>query len=146
MYRVGAIRDVGTYSGDFFFGFEELEFGLRLRRAGYSLHTDGPLWLRLMGRFKESPSDSAYAAPGQRKGWRCYYGLRNLIYICRQHHRRWTALWVTFARGLALPLGYLVMSRMSPRDVALSLRACRDGWRGRLGRTVEPVSITVLSE
>lgn len=139
MYRVAAIRDVGVYLDSLFFGWGDLEYGLRLKRAGYSLYTHGPLWLQLMERFRELRSMTGYADTAlRRRGWRWYYGLRNLIYIFRLQRRRWTALRVTIQTGLTSPLGYLLTSRMSARDVALSWRACRDGWRGRLGRTVEP--------
>ena len=36
-YRVGALRQVGPFDAELFFGFEELELGLRLRREGSTL-------------------------------------------------------------------------------------------------------------
>jgi hypothetical protein len=44
-YLTGAVREVGTFASALFWGFDDLEFGLRLRRAGYSMYADGPRWL-----------------------------------------------------------------------------------------------------
>ena len=55
IYRVAAIRDVGVFDAKLFFGFEELEFGLRLRRAGYSLYE-----YRSPGHRKWAESARAY--------------------------------------------------------------------------------------
>ena len=35
MYSVGMIRDIGPFQRELFFGHTEVEFGLRMRRAGY---------------------------------------------------------------------------------------------------------------
>ena len=44
MYRCGALRRVGVFDESLFFGFEEGEFGQRLRQAGYSIYADARLW------------------------------------------------------------------------------------------------------
>ncbi|MGH2740178.1 MAG: glycosyltransferase, partial [Actinomycetota bacterium] len=45
-YLVSAVRAAGTFHAPLFFGLSEIEFGLRLRRAGYSLYGHGDLWWR----------------------------------------------------------------------------------------------------
>src|SRR5207244_7593320 len=53
LLRVGAVRIVGPHDAALFYGFEELELGLRLRRAGFRLVVDGDAWLavrRAQGR------------------------------------------------------------------------------------------------
>ena len=62
IYRVAAIRDVGVFDPKLFFGFEELDFGLRLRRAGYSLYE-----YRSPGH-REWAESAARAAEGPRWG------------------------------------------------------------------------------
>jgi Glycosyl transferase family 2 len=41
LYLAEAVRRVGPFSAPLFFGCDDLEYGLRLRRAGYSLYAPG---------------------------------------------------------------------------------------------------------
>jgi hypothetical protein len=139
LYRVRAVRAVGPFKAELFFGFEELEYGLRLRAAGWSLYVDGDRWREgrgIVGRLDVTGKPSARLPEPT---WRHYYGLRNLIHILLAARRRGAAIRVTLLVGLAKPL---VNAPRHPgrtvRRLLLNWRACRDGWRGRLGRTVEP--------
>jgi glycosyltransferase involved in cell wall biosynthesis len=138
-YRVPAVRAVGPFKAELFFGFEELEYGLRLRRSGWSLYVDGE---RLRGLRLRAGRLGLSGAPSRRLApltWRRYYGLRNLINILVAAGRRDAAIRVTLLVGLAKPLLNVPRDpRGSWRYLRLNWRACRDGWRGRLGRTVEP--------
>src|SRR5439155_15640547 len=51
LYLVGAIRRVGVFRADLFFGFDDVEYGLRLRTDGYSLYAHGQLQLQVRGRL-----------------------------------------------------------------------------------------------
>jgi glycosyltransferase involved in cell wall biosynthesis len=139
LYQVRAVRAVGVFRPELFFGFEELEYGLRLRSAGWSLYVDGDRWRagrRLLGRL-EVAGRPAVGFAGTT--WRDYYRLRNLIEILRSAGRPGAAVRVTLLVGLVKPL---VNAPRQPgrslRRLGLNWRACRDGWTGRLGRTVEP--------
>ena len=140
-FRVKAIREAGTFSRDLFFGFEELELGLRLREHGYSLYAYGRLWRERRasaGRLGLDPRPSRTL--GQ-VTWRRYYSLRNMIYILRLHGRFASALRVTLLHGLAKPLANVpVTPREAIRHLRSNGRAARDAWIGRMGRTVEPDS------
>ncbi len=139
LYRVGAIRDVGTFSKDIFFGLSEIEHGLRLKKAGYSIYADGDAWRR---RRQEAARFGIDVHPSLRLpalNWRRYYSLRNVIYILRYHGKRWAALRVTVVKGVGKPLvNLLVDPRTAWRHLLLNLRAIADGWLGRMGRRVEP--------
>jgi hypothetical protein len=139
LYRVPAVQAVGPFNAELFFGFEELEYGLRLRRAGWSLYADGErvrngrlTWGRLGAEGRPS---MRLAEPT----WRRYYGLRNLIHILLAGGCRGAAVRVTVLAGLGKPL---INAPRHPgrsiRHLRLNWRACRDGWTRRLGRTVEP--------
>ncbi len=140
-YRAGAIRAIGPMRKDLFFGFEELEFGLRLRDAGYSLYAPGPLWYasreadgRLGMRFVPSRS-LGYLT------WRRYYSLRNLVAVLRDSGATMAAIRVTLVVGIAKPLANLVREpRRALHHLWLNVRACRDAWTRRMGRTIEPPS------
>jgi hypothetical protein len=138
-YRVGPLRDVGVFSRDIFFGLSEVEHGLRLRRAGYRSYADGSLWREtrtIAGRMghKSRPSLRLREA-----NWRDYYSLRNTIYILRNHGRRWSALRVSAVVGIAKPVVNLAVApRTAAQHLRLHRKAIADGWRGRMGRRVEP--------
>lgn len=132
LYRAAAVRDVGPFDGSLFFGFDDLEFGLRMRAAGWDLIAD-PL-----GRtVPVGPSDPSWWLP--RMDWRRYYSLRNLIWILRRHGRAVTAARLAVVVGVAKPLANMARHpRLAIAHLAQNLRAVHDGWRGRLGRTVQP--------
>lgn len=139
MYRIRTIRHVGPFMSELFFGFDDLEFGLRLQDAGYSLYADGDTYLadrqERTSRRRKRPRVRLKDPPS----WRRYYSLRNLIYILRQTGHPWTAARITLIRGLAKPLVNLpIQPGLAIRHLRLNWRAARDGWSGTLGRTVEP--------
>jgi glycosyltransferase involved in cell wall biosynthesis len=139
LISLAAARRVGVHNPELFFSFEDLDFGLRLRDAGYSVLVDGSLALeartnagRLGGDFGKR-SLTRTPAP-----WRRYYSTRNHVWLLRQHGRRRPALVLT-TTALAKTV-VLALRRPSGAGAHLRLgvRAVVDGWRGRLGRTVEP--------
>jgi len=139
LYRVDAILRVGTFREGLFFGFEELEFGLRMRRAGFALYADGDEWRTWRSTWGRLGIAVRPAAALGEPGWRRYYALRNLIAILRAAGSIRGALRVTLVLGLAKPLRNLVRRpRLAAAHLALGWRATRDGWMGRMGRTVEP--------
>jgi glycosyltransferase involved in cell wall biosynthesis len=139
LYRVTAIRDVGPFRSDLFFGFDDLEFGLRLRASGWALYILGQIKLekrRRLGRV------GLTSRPSTRIGgihWRNYYSLRNLVWICRSQGWPGTALRLSLVHGLGKPaLNFFRQPVQAWRVLRLNLRACADAWHGRLGRTVDP--------
>jgi glycosyltransferase involved in cell wall biosynthesis len=139
LYRVKAIREVGPFRSDLFFGFDDLEFGLRLRAKGWRLYTLARIQLerrRRRGRLGLAKSPSMTVRD---VGWRSYYSLRNLIWICRSQGWWWAAFSVSLVQGLAKPVVNLFRQPLQAwRALRLNARACADAWRGRLGRTVDP--------
>lgn len=140
-YRIEVIRQVGTFRSELFFGFEELEYGLRLNESGFAIYAHGRLWRdirALKGRLGKSKRPSYRV---QEPDWRRYYSLRNLVFILRAHQLERTALRVILGGALAKPLVNLpIHPVLSVRNLAVNWRAVRDGWLGRMGRTVEPDS------
>ncbi len=136
LYSAGVLRQVGGPRSELFFGFDDLELGLQLGRAGHTLYADGDAWRRLRdryGRLGKVPRRSP------RVTWRDYYSVRNLILILRGMGLRRAAVRVTLRAGLARGLVRAATERGSPgRVLGLHLRACVDGWTGRTGRRVDP--------
>jgi GT2 family glycosyltransferase len=138
-FLVGAVRRVGVFCEELFFGFSELEFGLRLWTTGSTLYGYGPLWLESReqtGRVNLELRPSRRLHP---VSWRDYYTLRNAIFILRRFGHPRTAIRVTLVHGLAKPVANLPISpARALAHLRVNLRAIRDGWTDRMGRRVEP--------
>ena len=141
LIRFAAVGDVGGFAEELFFGFDDLEYGLRLRRAGYDLFIAGELalWARtLAGRLGDQVGAPQLAGTNLRP-WRRYYSLRNLIVILRRHGRWRAALRMSLTAGVAKGLVLLVRQpRAGGTHLVAGFRAVVDGWFGRLGRRFDP--------
>lgn len=120
VYRWAAIDTVGPMMGDLFFGFEDLEWGLRMKRAG----------LRLVTRPRPELQSVADTSPA-RDAWREYYKIRALVWVLA-HHVGVRSATVASARSLGTGLVRSLMTR-SPDLLLARARGLNDGWRGRLG-------------
>lgn len=139
-YSVASIRDVGVFDDQLFFGLDDLEMGLRLRQRNWLLFLHGPLARERLRLSSNRASGAAVYSSEVPPPWRRYYGVRNLIHIARRYLGTAAALRVTLLYGLASPLvGILRREQRSSARFRLTMLACWDGWRGRLGRRVEPV-------
>lgn len=144
-YLASAVRSVGPFAADLFFGFDDLEYGLRLGAAGYHLYASGPLFFERRRRTGRLGMDVRPTVGLDRAGWRRYYSLRNTIRILRLYRRDAAAARVAVVRGIGKPIANLPRSpRLAWRHLRLGARACRDGWTGRMGRTIEPDGYDVL--
>ena len=137
-YAAHALR-AGGFEPELFFGFEELDLGLRLEGLGFHLYCNGPLMLEARRRNGRHGRHVRPRLRTSRPAWRRYYSVRNLIWILRSHGSVRGAIWVTLAMGIAKPIfGLVTFAPDSVVHVRLAMKACRDGWTGQLGRRVEP--------
>lgn len=120
-YRWDAIERVGFFDPELFFGFEDLDLGLRLRDAGQSLWVVDPAGLH------EVPDSSP-----TRTAWREYYKTRALVVIARRHLGL-GALVSTLGRTLLLGMPLLLWGARRLDVVAARWKGARDGLLGRLG-------------
>ncbi len=136
IYRVEAIRTAGAFDTGFFFGFDDADFGLRLRAAGWALVVPGGYWAQLRSRRgragKVSGRSAAPIAP-----WRQFYSARNTVHLARRHGNRRGWL-VAVARGAVLSPTRSMIVHRSPSTAWASARGTVRGMRGELGRTVLP--------
>lgn len=135
-YSVGALRRAGLPEPELFFGFDDLDLGLRLKRTGYSLYSSGEARRHQL----EHMVDGRRATPRVvAPTWRRYYSLRNLIVVLRSSGFTQAAVVMSVAAGILKPmLNFARRPRLALRNLRLNVRAIHDGWRGRLGRTIEP--------
>jgi glycosyltransferase involved in cell wall biosynthesis len=138
-YLAGAMADVGLPDARLFFGFDDLEYGLRLRAAGYTLYVDGDEWATLRSASGRTGLDHRPSKLVRPVGWRDYYSTRNLVWILRSRGRH-----VAAARFMAVRIvgKAAYNATRSPRlawsHLRLGVRAGVDAYLGRMGRTVEP--------
>lgn len=137
---VHAIRAVGLFDERLFFGFEELEYGLRLWAAGFRIYVHGGLWREdrtyhnRLGLRTEPDRHLSHVT------WRRYYSIRNLIYILRKRGHPVAAGRVA-ARSLIKPVYNLPRQpRLARQHLRCAIRAVADAYRQRMGRVVEPVA------
>lgn len=139
MYRCAALRDAGVFDKSLFFGFADLDHGLRMREAGFSLYVDGELWLQERAANSRVGLTARPRTSEATAGWRRYYSIRNSAIVAKRHASVPGAL-VTAFGGAARATGDLVRRRQPPRECLLPLRGAIDGLLGRTGRVVEPGS------
>ncbi|HEX6567779.1 MAG TPA: hypothetical protein VF015_01375, partial [Acidimicrobiales bacterium] len=138
LYSVHAIRAVGVFDEQLFFGFDDLDYGLRLGAAGFGIYVHGELWHGERTAHGRLGDGTAPARALDEPSWRRYYSLRNLIYILRKQGHSLGAARLA-ARGLAKPV-YNLPHRpaLAARHLSLNARAIADAYRGRMGLTVSP--------
>jgi len=140
LYRCSAVRAVGTFDTQLFWGFEEGEYGLRMKESGYSLYGDGDTWISHRRAMDAPPNPrSRPRTPLDKAAWRRYYSIRNSTVVARRYGRFWTVPYV--ALGGAAKSTYALLKMRRPRtELLLPGRGAWDGIAGRLGRTVDPGS------
>jgi glycosyltransferase involved in cell wall biosynthesis len=134
-----AVREIGLPDPALFYGWEEIEYCLRLRRAGFRLLVEGDLMHRyraLAGRLGAAEAPRLTPRDGL---WRDYYAVRNYVYLMRRRFDRPDLARREAVRALARSV------RALGRGPGYALATARhqlggaaDGYRARLGRTVEP--------
>jgi GT2 family glycosyltransferase len=139
--RSEAIRKVGLPDSRLFFGFEELEYCLRMRRAGYRVLVDGAMMRECReraGRLDWRPSRSKRPALSPHTIWRRYYSTRNYIFAMRTFERPDLARKESLKAVARAVLSWGRGPRFGSAFTILQLRGVVDGYRGCMGRTVVP--------
>jgi glycosyltransferase involved in cell wall biosynthesis len=140
LYAASAVRRAGSFMDELLFGWADLEYGLRLRRAGGSLYMDADLWARYapaMGHPPQEPRPALRLGP---PSVRRYYRLRNMIHILRTYGEPGAAARVA-ATALAKAAANAPLAPAdAPAHLRLTVRGIADGYAGRLGLAPAPWS------
>ena len=140
LYAASAVRAVGVPEARLFFGFDDLEFGLRLVENGFPLYSSGVLHRSARAAanrldLEVRPGTGILGPPT----WRRYYSLRNLIWILLQNGLHRQAVRVAMTHGLGKPVANLPRHPMwAVQHSVLNGQAIVHGFRDRLGLTVQP--------
>jgi GT2 family glycosyltransferase len=142
-YRRDVIEAIGTYREDLFYGLDDVFFCLRLVRAGWYLLADGDLYRQTQDAKKRAgvnPPGRARRHFQQTPTWRSYYVTRNYIAEMRRSFGRRDLARREVGRAAGRSAAaWLHGPRYGLEVTRLQVRAVLDGYRGRLGRTLEPV-------
>jgi rhamnopyranosyl-N-acetylglucosaminyl-diphospho-decaprenol beta-1,3/1,4-galactofuranosyltransferase len=138
IYLNAALRGAGGFRSELFWGFEELDVGLRIYRAGWRLFADTSVLGSLGHSLKvQAISDRPHFSV---EGWssRRYYKLRNLISISRQHCAGSDIVRTIILRCLVKPIANLLIHpRRAWGELRCNLLALLHAYTGTLGRTID---------
>jgi GT2 family glycosyltransferase len=116
---------------DWFFGYEDHDFWIRVRAAGFEVLVDTAATRATAGQVSgagRAEHLARHRPTGKEEVWRLYYHSRNLVEFSRRHGR-WT--WMVWHLAKSVRRVHLNGVRRSTPAV---VRGLVDGWRGRLGR------------
>jgi GT2 family glycosyltransferase len=140
--RREAIQAVGLPDRRLFIDFEDTEYCLRIRKAGYRLLIDGDLMREYRAKVGHLNQKQDHLQQPQKyydSPWRRYYSTRNYIYSMEKTFQR-----PDLARREALKafgravLFWKLGLKHGATLSSLQLRGVLDGYLGRMGRTVMP--------
>lgn len=126
MVRRTAVEKAGTMPEEYFLYYEELDWSVRIREAGYRIAYDP----RATVFHKES------ATTGQQSPLRSYYLTRNRLLFARRNRRGTERrLSILYQLGVALPKSVAAALLCGRRDLAAAvLRGGRDFLRHKTGK------------
>jgi GT2 family glycosyltransferase len=130
LVRRAPVDAVGYPPENYFMMIGDIEYPYRMKRAGFRL---GVLEQDRMQRSTLGGRGGASGKPA----WRAYYKARNQVRMALDY-RSPILLAGALARIARLAAGYALRGRRDGRRALALLRGASDGFRGRMGRTVEP--------
>lgn len=125
LVRTAAVRAAGTTDPTLFMVYEDLEFTLRVRRAGYQIAVVAGLKVERLHLGSTNP-------------WRAYYLTRNQLLVALDlHSAKLVAGWLW--RTAKLVVAGLALRRSAEWPVVrYRMKGAVDGFRRRRGMTVDP--------
>jgi hypothetical protein len=146
------LREVGLLDEAFFLEYEEVDYSLRIKRAGYRLYVVGAA--RIWHKIGAAKSDARAATSekyllgirSRRHVWSScliplYYNVRNEVYFFGKHwpKQRMISMPLLFCFALLQIIGVFLYRDDHPiRRTHLILRAWWDGLLGNMGKSIDP--------
>jgi rhamnosyltransferase len=134
LIRIEVMKEVGGMRDELFIDWVDIEWGMRAANYGYShymiprvimLHSIGDEFTSVGNRNINLHNDI-----------RNYYIVRNACFLLREPSMRWPWRTSTFFKipQYVVFYSFTALSKKRGRAFFLLLRACRDGFAGRLGK------------
>ena len=120
-----------------FFGYEELDFDLRMKEAGYAILTDASLYkrYRLQANRIGFQSKRGLKKP-QHKLWRDYYSARNLLFIAKKQKRYATILLLLTRFSVKSIIGFRFGLKYGMRNFSCNMYAMFHFFINKSGKTI----------
>jgi GT2 family glycosyltransferase len=120
-----AVRDVGLPNADFFLGYDDTDYSLRLQDAGWRL------WL-VPGSVIDHLRNKGARLSTSDFGVKHYFNIRNKI-VVKQHYAKLSSIAALGGIAYACVLWFLARGLKRPESVRVLVRAVIDGISCRLG-------------
>jgi len=114
-----------------FFGFEDLDFDLKLKKAGYVSLIDQPLLLRERAKVGKLASTELKSKTQLAASWREYYSIRSLLFILSYHKQPKAILLVLLRKISKIPLSYRYGLKNGNRTAKIVTTAIADWIRNK---------------
>lgn len=144
-----AIAKAGLPNKDYFIRYDDVEYSLRLSKAGRLLlindslivHEEQPESSREQSSREQSNREQSNREQGLLDFWKMYYGLRNMAFMSRERYRAGRAeiFFKIFLRHLVRIFLFYPFKR---EKCAIVLRAYRDFLWKRSGKMLDPGAYT----
>jgi glycosyltransferase involved in cell wall biosynthesis len=134
VYEAGLLPDPNL-----FFGFEDLEYGLRIKQKGFEILVQGEEVERLRKHFNKFGKEKER---GRKKNsnhlWREYYSVRTIAYILRNNKSFFAACRFTLRSLLKMVAGFKYGVRYGSRQSLYLFHGLLDGFRRKMGLIIVP--------
>lgn len=136
LYHRDAMNRVGVFDEKLFFGYTEVEYGIRLKKNQFEILANSEMWIERRSaenRMGIRPKPSRVCVISPRK----YYAIRNHIYIMLKYGQFDLAIKQAAIQCFAKPLFTLFVnpSKAVP-GFCQAAKACWHGFRGKMGSRV----------
>ncbi len=120
-----------------FFGFEELEFCLRVKDKNFEIVVDPEIFLQSRQKFNRvNMKSSLYVVSDIKKLHRQYYSTRNLLWILKSRKLS-LAYSYQFFKGLVKAIyGFRFGMQYGRINLGMMTQALVDGWKGKTGQVL----------
>jgi len=142
------VEDVGPPRADFFMDFVDHEYNLRVRRNGYEIisvpastiyHEIGKSPVVRSQIIRVIARLATKGPLGVEAPWRQYYMVRNQVYTFWHEFRNCKALFFSTLGVMRMIIGMLLLNdKDKMKRIRYIIRGLKDGFKGRLGKTVTP--------
>jgi glycosyltransferase involved in cell wall biosynthesis len=135
------VDQVGVPNPALFFGYDDFDYCLRIRRAGFRIAIDAELFRQYVGALQpEQRKSRPRGTPRPRDEiWRQYYSTRNYIHFMRREFGNERLAFREAVNSLLrIVVGWTQGIEYGAAFTRLQLWAVVDGYRGKLGLTVPP--------
>ena len=126
------IEKIGFPNKDFFIWFDDVEYSIRANKYGKMYMVSDSVIVH-----KDGSEDVEVKYLPIQQYWKNYYGIRNRIYILKEHFSVSNSKIIIFVCLKAI-IKILFYEPQKIKRIKTTMQACRDGLHMKLGKTIDP--------